>query len=86
MGAHPETVQPFGHVVDTAQDVDRKVEVLCLCLPGDEELQSLLFDQELANELPHGATVINHATGDRKEAEAVAHRLPSASKSRNCSG
>jgi 3-hydroxyisobutyrate dehydrogenase-like beta-hydroxyacid dehydrogenase len=75
----PETVQPFAgteaHVMDTAQDVARKVEVLCLCLPGDEQLISLLFDQGLARELPHGATVINHATGDPKEAEAVAHRL-----------
>jgi hypothetical protein len=34
----PETVQPFAgteaHVMDTAQDVARKVEVLCLCLLG----------------------------------------------------
>jgi 3-hydroxyisobutyrate dehydrogenase-like beta-hydroxyacid dehydrogenase/DNA-binding winged helix-turn-helix (wHTH) protein len=75
----PETLQPFAgteaHVMDTAQDVARRVEVLCLCLPGDEQLISLLFDQGLASELPHGATVINHATGDPKEAEAVAHRL-----------
>ena len=75
----PETVQPFAgtdaHVMDTAQDVARTVQVLCLCLPGDEQLISLLFDQELASELPHGATVINHATGDPKEAEAVSHRL-----------
>jgi 3-hydroxyisobutyrate dehydrogenase-like beta-hydroxyacid dehydrogenase/DNA-binding winged helix-turn-helix (wHTH) protein len=75
----PETVQPFAgteaHVMETAQDVARKVEVLCLCLPGDEQLISLLFDQGLASELPHGATVINHATGDPKEAEAVAQRL-----------
>jgi 3-hydroxyisobutyrate dehydrogenase-like beta-hydroxyacid dehydrogenase len=36
----PETVQPFAgteaHVMETAQDVARKVEVLCLCLLGDE--------------------------------------------------
>ena len=66
----PETVQPFAgtaaHVMDTAQDVARKVEVLCLCLPGDEQLMSLLFDKGLASELPHGATVINHATVDRR--------------------
>lgn len=75
----PETVRPFAgteaHIMDTAQDVARKVEVLCLCLPGDEQLISLLFDQRLASELPHGATVINHATGDPKQAETVAHRL-----------
>src|SRR5246500_45229 len=75
----PETVQPFAgteaHVMDTALDVARKVEVLCLCLPGDEQLSSLLFDEGLASELPHGATVINHATGDPKQADAVAHRL-----------
>src|ERR1700756_3781741 len=60
----PETVQPFAgteaHVMDTALDVARKVEVLCLCLPGDEQLSSLLFDEGLARELPHGGTVINH--------------------------
>jgi hypothetical protein len=39
--------------MDTEQDVARKVEVLCLCLPGDEQLISLLFDQGLASELPH---------------------------------
>jgi 3-hydroxyisobutyrate dehydrogenase-like beta-hydroxyacid dehydrogenase len=75
----PETLQPFvgteARIMDTAQEVARKVEVLCLCLPGDEQLISLLFDQGLARELPRGATVINHATGDPKEAQAVAHRL-----------
>jgi hypothetical protein len=40
-----------------------------------KSLISLLFDRGLASELPHGATVINHATGDPKEAEAVSHRL-----------
>jgi 3-hydroxyisobutyrate dehydrogenase-like beta-hydroxyacid dehydrogenase len=48
---------------------------VCLCLPGDEQLISPLFDREQAGELPHGATVINHATGDPMEAGAVAHRL-----------
>ena len=40
----PETVQPSAgteaHVMDTAQDVARKIEVLCLCLLGDEQLIS----------------------------------------------
>ena len=86
----PETVQPFAgteaHVMETAQDVARKVEVLCLCLPGDEQLISLLFDQGLASELPHGATVINHATGDPKEAEAVAQRGVRAGRNRGDGG
>ena len=67
----PETVQPFAgieaHVMDTAQDVARKVEVLCLCLPGDAQLKSLLFDQAVASELPHGASVINHATAIQRK-------------------
>lgn len=64
----PETLRPLmgmsAHIMATAQDVAVSVNVLCLCLPGDAELKSLLFEQGLANLMPKGTTVINHATGD----------------------
>ncbi|MFC3183267.1 NAD(P)-dependent oxidoreductase [Cypionkella sinensis] len=62
-------------LMETAQAVARSVEVLCLCLPGDAELHDLVFDGGLADALPHGATVINHATGDPDTAALTAERL-----------
>ncbi len=75
----PETLAGFAdkgaHLMDSAQSVARAVDFLCLCLPDDAELQALLFNGGLADALPNGGTVINHATGDPRAAAANANRL-----------
>lgn len=75
----PEALAGFAdkgaRIMDTAQAVAQEVEVLCLCLPGDAELQDLLFERGLAEALARGATVINHATGDPRTAAVIADRL-----------
>lgn len=47
-----------------------KVDLLCLCLRGDADLQDLLADRSLLQAMGKGSIVINHATGDPSEAEA----------------
>lgn len=54
------------------QALARSVDVLCLCLPGDAELKALLFTNTVAKELPIGAVVINHGTGDPGAAAQIA--------------
>ncbi|WP_420145577.1 NAD(P)-dependent oxidoreductase [Sphingobium sp.] len=51
------------------------VDFLCLCLPGDAELEDLLFAQNVAAALKPGSVVINHATGDPDAARHIAARL-----------
>jgi 3-hydroxyisobutyrate dehydrogenase-like beta-hydroxyacid dehydrogenase len=61
--------------VDSALALAGEVEILCLCLPGDAELSALLFEGGVADALPDGAIVLNHATGDPTIAEKLARRL-----------
>ncbi|WP_210490185.1 NAD(P)-binding domain-containing protein [Microvirga antarctica] len=57
------------------QALARSVDILCLCLPGDAELRELLFADGVANALPGGGIVINHATGDPGAAMQIAEAL-----------
>jgi 3-hydroxyisobutyrate dehydrogenase-like beta-hydroxyacid dehydrogenase len=61
--------------VDSALALAREVEVLCLCLLGDAELSTLLFEGGVADALSDGKIVLNHATGDPTIAEKLARRL-----------
>jgi 3-hydroxyisobutyrate dehydrogenase len=51
----------------------RAVSVLCLCLRDDADIRRLM-DDGLLDDLPDGAILINHATGDPGEARAFAER------------
>ena len=53
------------------EELARGIEILCLCLPGDVELEDLLLNRKMANALPAGGVVINHATGDPSAAERI---------------
>ncbi|TWC77277.1 3-hydroxyisobutyrate dehydrogenase-like beta-hydroxyacid dehydrogenase [Rhizobium sp. SJZ105] len=76
-----EAVKPFettgATIMETAKAVAQDVEVLCLCLPGDSELETLLWEDGLATALRRGAVVINHATGDPQRAVAISGKLTS---------
>lgn len=49
---------------ESPERLARRVDFLCLCLPGDAELEDILFARGAAAALPTGGVVINHATGD----------------------
>jgi len=55
------------------KELAEAVSVLCLCLRGDADL-SRLMDDGVLDALPHGAVVINHATGDPGAARSFAER------------
>lgn len=50
------------------------VDVLCLCMRGDDDLRQMLFEDWLAESLGEGKVLINHATGDPDEAGNFARR------------
>ncbi len=49
---------------DSAAVLAASVDVLCLCLRNDTDLQVLLADGTVLAALGRGKTIINHATGD----------------------
>lgn len=49
---------------ESPERLARRVDILCLCLPGDAELEDILFTRGAAAAMPAGGVVINHATGD----------------------
>jgi 3-hydroxyisobutyrate dehydrogenase-like beta-hydroxyacid dehydrogenase len=49
------------------------VDVLCLCLGGDEDLDRLI-DDGLLHHLKSGSVLVNHATGDPEEAKSFAQK------------
>lgn len=78
----PETLAPFAATavrrMDSAKSVASSVAILCLCLPGDAELETLLWGDGLMESLASGAVVINHGTGDPQRAVMMSKRLAEA--------
>lgn len=58
---------------DSVASLAASVDVLCLCLGGDEDLRRLI-GEGLLHHLKRGSVVINHATGDPDEAKVFARR------------
>lgn len=61
-------------IAESASALAASVSVLCLCLPGDAELGSLLHDSVIGK-IQAGGIVINHATGDPTAAAGFAAEL-----------
>ena len=66
--AYAEIADASFQRAESPERLARRVDILCLCLPGDAELEDILFTRGVAAALPAGSVVINHATGDPEAA------------------
>jgi 3-hydroxyisobutyrate dehydrogenase-like beta-hydroxyacid dehydrogenase len=56
---------------DDLASLARAVDVLALCLRDDQDIRDLIEQHGLLDALRHGATVVNHGTGDPRENERI---------------
>ncbi|MFJ9543848.1 NAD(P)-dependent oxidoreductase [Streptomyces sp. NPDC101225] len=56
---------------DTVAGLAASAELIALCLRDDTDIWSLLDEQDLLADITSGTIIVNHGTGDPKEAERI---------------